>query len=148
MAYEKSKKEQRAENRGKRKIERVRARGIKTAGSIEEGKEGKIASATGARKQRLVNRARRLKKREDNLNQRFGQKAGNVGTSRAAGNYGDLDNVDVFAKKKKTHKGIATGPSAAQQLQSSASYSMIPGSREKNTESGFRNPEDLKSRFN
>lgn len=149
MAYEKSKKEKRAQDRGQRKIDRVRKRGIKTAGSLAEGKEGKIASATGAKKQGLVNRARRLKKREDRLNNRFGQKAGNVGTSRSAGNYGDLNEVVVTAKKKKLEKGIATGPSAAEQLQSSASYAMVPGSRQIHSDGSFRAKDeaDIKSKF-
>jgi hypothetical protein len=144
MAYEKSKKEKKAEDRGQRKINQVRDRGIKTAGSLAQGEEGKIASATGDKKQRLVNRARRLKKREDRLNQRFGQKAGNVGTSQAAGNYGNLDEVVVTAKRKPMGKPVNLNTGAKL-----TGYSLPGvGSREKNTESGFRNPEELKSRFN
>ena len=139
MPYEKSKKEQRAEARGQRKIKRVRARGQKQVDKIEGSSSSKTA--------KLQSKAYRLKKREQRLNQRFGQKAGNVGTSRSEGNYGDLKEVVVTAKRKPMGKGIAKGPSPAQQLQSSA-YKMTPGSREKNTESGFRNPEDLKGRFN
>lgn len=140
MAYEKSKKEQAAEAKGQRKISNVRKRGQKQV--------DKMAGASDSKRAELQSKALRLKRREQRLNQRFGQKAGNVGTSRAAGDYGDLDEVVVTAERKQTHRGIATGPSAAEQLQSGSSYTMIPGSREKDTESVFRNPEDLKSRFN
>jgi hypothetical protein len=85
MAYEKSKKEQKAQDKGQRKIQRVRARGQKQVDKIEGSSPSKTA--------KLQSKAYRLKKREGRLNQRFGQKAGNVGTSREGGRFGDLDEV-------------------------------------------------------
>jgi hypothetical protein len=100
--------------------------------------------ASDSKKAKLQSKALRLKKRENRLNQRFGQKAGNVGTSRAAGNYGNLDEVVVTAKRKPMGKPVNLNTGAKL-----TGYSLPGvGSREKNTESGFRNPEELKSRFN
>lgn len=125
MPYDKSKKEMKAEAKGQKKIQRIRTRGEKQISKMEgasEAKQGKLQS-----------KAYRLKKREQRVNQRFGQKAGNVGTSRSEGNFGELKEVVVTAKGASKLTG----------------YNMPGiGSREKNTESGFRNPEDLKSRYN
>jgi len=136
MAYEKSKKEKKAEMKGQQKIKNVRRRGQKQI--------DKMDGASDSKKARLQSKALRLKKRERRLNQRFGQKAGNVGTSRAAGNYGNLDEVVVTAKRKPMGKPVNLNTGAKL-----TGYSLPGvGSREKNTESGFRNPEELKSRFN
>jgi hypothetical protein len=136
MAYEKSKKEKKAEIKGQQKIKNVRRRGQKQI--------DKMDGASDSKKAKLQSKALRLKKRESRLNQRFGQKAGNVGTSRAAGNYGNLDEVVVTAKRKPMGKPVNLNTGAKL-----TGYSLPGvGSREKNTESGFRNPEELKSRFN
>jgi hypothetical protein len=96
--YQKSKKEQGAELKGQRKIKNVRRRGQKQVDKMEGASESKKA--------RLQQKALRLKRREQRLNQRFGQKAGNVGTSRSAGNYGNLDEVVVTGKKKSMAKPV------------------------------------------
>lgn len=136
MPYNKSNKEMKAEAKGQKKIQRIRTRGEKQISKMEgasEAKQGKLQS-----------KAYRLKKREQGVNQRFGQKAGNVGTSRSEGNFGELKEVVVTAQKKQTTKGPSF--KGASKL---TGYNMPGvGSREKNTESGFRNPEDLKSRYN
>ena len=122
--------------KGQQKIKNVRRRGQKQI--------DKMDGASDSKKARLQSKALRLKKRERRLNQRFGQKAGNVGTSRAAGNYGNLDEVVVTAKRKPMGKPVNLNTGAKL-----TGYSLPGvGSREKNTESGFRNPEELKSRFN
>lgn len=89
MPYEKSKKEKLAEEKGQRKIQKVRERGQKQVDKIKSSSPSKTA--------KMQTKALSLKKREQRLNQRYGQKAKNVGVSRAQGNFGDLKEVVVEA---------------------------------------------------
>lgn len=91
MPYEKSKKEKLAEEKGQRKIQKVRERGQKQVDKIKSSSPSKTA--------KMQTKALSLKKREQRLNQRYGQKAKNVGVSRSEGNFGDLKEVVVTAKK-------------------------------------------------
>ena len=105
MPYEKSKKEKLAEEKGQRKIQKVRERGQKQVDKIKKASPSKTAS--------LQSKALSLKKREQRLNSRYGKKAGNVGTSRSAGNFGELDEVVVTgAMPAKSRLRRTTNPSS------------------------------------